>query len=253
MQRKQIILARAGTFGSEGNPQMVTEDDLREIADSYKPGDVIPVTIVLDGHPEGKNFPKLGEVVNLFFDEESNVLKGELKLNDALAAAMNDGYYDNWSIGAKRRAGDGKMYLHHLALLGETPPAIKDLREKVMTSLSLADFDNDIIFSFADSCINSVASLLRRNERKRLCDAVMYKITIPLRERLLQLADTLYAGEITLADSDGVKRQTTIYSELADIFEDVKKKVEPGILDLDGLGKIRKSYADNHKNILKKG
>lgn len=250
MQRKQIILARTGTFGSEENFQTITEDDLREIAESYTPGDAIPVTIVLEGHPEGKNFPKLGEVVNLFFDEETNALKGELKLNDALATAMNDGYYDNWSIGARRRAEDGRMYLHHLALLGETPPAIKDLREKVMTSLSLADFDNDIIFSFADSCIKGAASRLRQIERQRLIDATLYKITIPLRERLLQLADTLYKGEIVLTDSDGVKRYATIYSELADIFEDVKKKVEPGILDMDKLGESRKNSA---KNILKKG
>lgn len=254
MQRKQIILARAGTFGSEENSQTVTEDDLREIADSYKPGDAVPVTIVLEGHPGGENFPKLGEVVNLFFDEETKTLKGELRLNDALAAAMSDGYYDNWSIGAKRRASDGRMYLHHLALLGETPPAIKDLREKVMTSLSLADFDNDIIFSFSDSCINGAESRLRQIERKRLLDASAYKITIPLRERLLQLADTLYAGEITLSDSDGVKRHTSVYAELADIFEDVRKKVEPGVLNLDSLGESRKSNAAfDRKNILKKG
>lgn len=52
MQRKQIILARTGTFGSEENFQTITEDDLREIAESYTPGDAIPVTIVLEEHIE---------------------------------------------------------------------------------------------------------------------------------------------------------------------------------------------------------
>ena len=60
LQRKQIILARAGTFGSEDNPQTVTEDDLREIAGSYKDGDAVPVTVAIEGHPGGGNFPKLG-------------------------------------------------------------------------------------------------------------------------------------------------------------------------------------------------
>lgn len=254
MQRKQIILARAGTFGSEDNPKTITEDDLREIAGSYKDGDAVPVTVAIEGHPGGGNFPKLGEVAGLFFDEETGTLKGEILLNDALAAAMSGGYYDNWSIGAKRRAEDGRMYLHHLALLGETPPAIKDLREEVMTSLSLADFEGDIIFGLSDSRINGAAARLRQIERKMLEDASAGKVSIPIRERLLRLADTLYAGDIALSDSDGNKRQTSVYAELADIFKDARLKVEPGILNLGGFAEKQRSVAAfDRKNILKKG
>lgn len=248
MKRKQIILARPGTFGSEGQEQTITEDDLREIADSYSPGDAVPVTVSLEGHPAG-NFPKLGEVVNLFFDEETKTLKGDLQLHDTLAAAMDDGFYDNWSIGAKTKADTGKMYLHHVALLGEMPPAIKNLREKVMTTLSLSDLENDFIFKFSDFCRYNRINRLKEYERKRLIEASSGKITIPLQERLIQLADTLYTGDIMLCDSEGKSRQSSIYAELAEIFENTRLKVEPGVYNFEDKNKS----TFNKKDILKKG
>ena len=40
------------------------------------------------------------------------------------------------SIGAKQRASDGKMYLHHLAYLGDEPPQVKDLEKGLAETLT---------------------------------------------------------------------------------------------------------------------
>ena len=46
-----------------------------------------------------------------------------------------DGFYPDVSIGAKARASDGKMYLHHLAYLGDEPPAVKGLYQQIAEPL----------------------------------------------------------------------------------------------------------------------
>ena len=78
----------------------------------------------------------MGNVVAVSWDENAKVLTGTIEEQDALADAVDQGYFPDCSIGAKRRAQDGRMYLHHLAYLGEEPPAIKDLVEGIEQSLA---------------------------------------------------------------------------------------------------------------------
>jgi hypothetical protein len=65
------------------------------------------------------------------FDKNTKILSGEVHETNALADAVDAGFYPDCSIGARRRPIDGKMYLHHLAYLGEEPPAIKDLKKGI--------------------------------------------------------------------------------------------------------------------------
>jgi hypothetical protein len=74
-------------------------------------------------------------VISVAYDEAAKSLTGEVEEHDALAKVVDDGFYPNVSIGTKRRASDGKMYLHHLAYLGEEPPAIKDLKASITDKL----------------------------------------------------------------------------------------------------------------------
>jgi hypothetical protein len=77
-------------------------------------------------------------VVAVRYHDTSKTLIGTTEVQDELAEAMDKGYSPDVSIGAKQRAVDGKMYLHHVAYLGEEPPAIKDLVNKIQVSLNPA-------------------------------------------------------------------------------------------------------------------
>ena len=136
-------IARAGIFGSTENPQTVTEQDLKEIYESFAEMNSSPIVL---GHDFSGSNPRFGEVVGL--ELKDGFLYGITKEQDALADAVEQGFFPDLSIGAKRSAETGKLYLHHLAYLGEEPPAIKNLRSSITESLAaIAASDiKDVLF-----------------------------------------------------------------------------------------------------------
>ena len=139
MKKRTREIAKVGIFGSKDNPQIVTEKDLKEIAETFTEIKKAPVS--LNGHWPDASSPRLGNVVNVSYDETAQTLTGEIEEEDVLAEAVDSGYYPDVSIGARQRAADGKMYLHHLAYLGEEPPAIKDLVKDIKEELGIAAAD----------------------------------------------------------------------------------------------------------------
>lgn len=133
MKKRKRELAKPGIYGTVENPVVVSERDLREIAETFI--DVKRAPVSLNGHWPDPAKPRLGNVVSVEFDEASKTLRGEVEEQDALAAAVDEGFFPDVSIGGKRRASDGKMYLHHLAYLGEEPPAVKNLISDISKSL----------------------------------------------------------------------------------------------------------------------
>jgi len=139
MKTRKREIARTGVFGPKDSPQIVNEKDLVEIAETFAEIGKAPVS--LNGHWPDPASPRLGNVVSVSYDETAQTLTGEIEEEDALAEAVDAGYYPDVSIGAKQRASDGRMYLHHLAYLGEEPPAIKDLVKDIKTDLGIAAAD----------------------------------------------------------------------------------------------------------------
>ncbi len=117
MIRKQIELARVGVHGIAG--QAVTASDLAEIVETFSGS--APITI---GHSLADWMPAFGKVTAVDFSGKTGTLRGVVELSDLLADAAAQGLYPSWSIGAPRRAADGKRTLHHLAFLGAVPPAV---------------------------------------------------------------------------------------------------------------------------------
>ena len=120
-----IELARAGLWGSTENATPLTAEDLKEVAETFPEIGKAPVTL---GHQLADFMPAFGWVKKVWFDEKTGTLYGEVELNEILEQAYSEGLYRSWSVGIKRRATDGKRYLHHLAFLGAVPPKIKDLK-----------------------------------------------------------------------------------------------------------------------------
>lgn len=135
MKTRKRELAKVGIFGSTDNPIVVTEKDLREIAETFPDQKTAPIQF---GHWADAASPRLGNVVSVSYDEKEKSLTGEIEEHDVLHDAVEQGYFPDVSIGAKKRASDGKMYLHHLAYLGEQPPAIKDLKKSIGEALDKA-------------------------------------------------------------------------------------------------------------------
>ena len=130
MIRKRIELARVGVHGIAG--QAVTAGDLAEIVETFAGS--APITI---GHSLADWMPAFGKVTAVSFNGKTGTLHGVVELSDLLADAHGQGLYPSWSIGAPRRAADGKRTLHHLAFLGAVPPAVKNL--KVLESVNLSE------------------------------------------------------------------------------------------------------------------
>jgi len=142
MKIRKREIAKVGIFGTKDNPQIVTENELKEIAETFQ--EIKKAPISLSGHWPDASSPRLGNVVNVSYDETTKTLTGEIEEEDTLAEAVDAGYYPDVSIGARQRASDSKMYLHHLAYLGEEPPAIKDLVKEIKEDLGIAASDKGL-------------------------------------------------------------------------------------------------------------
>jgi hypothetical protein len=135
MRTRKREIARAGIFGSKDDPQIVTERDLKEVEETFAEIKKAPVVF---GHYPRPEDPRPGNVVSVTYDDAAKSLTAEIEEDDALTDTVDSGYYPDVSIRAKQRATDGKMYLVHLAYLGQEAPAIKDPASSVKDSLGPA-------------------------------------------------------------------------------------------------------------------
>ena len=266
---------------------------MQEIAETF--AEIKTAPIKLGGHWT-ENRPRLGNVVSVEYDKKKKTLFATIEENDVLAKAVDEeGFYPDVSIGAKARASDGKMYLHHLAYLGDEPPAIKDLEQSIATEIkngeaeatiiAAADDDKATLKTYPSSNAtqlflsdtdpmstkvedkeksqteeimteDEIKAMQEENAKlkaeieakekmlsdskaaqhaadkeilKKACEG---KVTESELEQILALSDSFAEGRtITLSDGDKKteERPTQI---LARIFQNVSKKVEPGILNL---------------------
>lgn len=149
-------LCRTGTFGQDG--AKITEQDLKEIAETFTP--TRPITVGHDA-AHGDNFPKFGDVLVIdgIYDDPKHkgekVLVGQVVLHPELEKQFSDkddgdGCYKGWSVTIPKRASDGKRYLHSLAICGATPPKIPGL-EQLMVKSCYSDGDTVEVFDFSDA------------------------------------------------------------------------------------------------------
>jgi hypothetical protein len=132
---RTLELARTGEWGQDGAP--ITRRDLAEIVETFAGRPPLTIGHIPQGQKEG---PRYGQVLALGLAEQGNTLTGRVEFGEAAGAAYTAGEYDGWSVSIPRRGKDGKRYLHHLALLGETPPKIPGLRD-LGNSLPTASYE----------------------------------------------------------------------------------------------------------------
>lgn len=197
MNIRKREIARAGIFGSQDNPRIVTRKDIKEIAETFKDIKTAPVQF---GHASNAAAPRLGTVVSVYCDPDGGTLSADIEEDAVLAAAVDQGYYPDVSIGAKRRASDGKLYLRHLAYLGQESPAVKGLIAGVTEPLGIAAADTDGLVLFPPPtgfclCLSEPVQTPKQNFLAAEEEAAK------LREENERLKEELKNRDIALADS----------------------------------------------------
>jgi hypothetical protein len=82
--------------------------------------------------PRHDGYPKFGNLIEAIPDENFENLYLRVKANTAGSRLIDEGYYDNFSIGIypphhPYNYAPGRYSIKHLAMLGDSPPSIKDL------------------------------------------------------------------------------------------------------------------------------
>lgn len=161
---RTLELARVGEWGQDGSP--ITRKNLSEVVETFE-GRNPPLTI---GHIPQKKYegPRYGKVLSVALTDNGNTLVGPVEFSDTANTLYVNGEYDGWSVSIPERGSDGKRYLHHLALLGETPPKIPGLQELESVSYDYADGDNVKTYSFEGAIKEQGEVLVTEAEAKQL-------------------------------------------------------------------------------------
>jgi len=138
------LLAEAGqTFrGQELTPEMIAD-----VVDTFDEVGRAPLTF---GHPRTGQEPKAGDVLQVATNADNTRLFGSLKTLDKVKKAVDEGFFDDRSVGIGK-TDDGRHYLHHLALLGGTPPQIKGMEPLKSLDIDFSDSDQVLHFGMDPS------------------------------------------------------------------------------------------------------
>jgi hypothetical protein len=120
--------------GSHRNGLTLSPDDLRECAEESNRAGSAPLTV---GHVTQAS-PQYGNVRNFAAEDTPDPqdpartvtgLFADVTPVPALRDAVRGGFFRQRSVGIRRHPSTGRLYTHHLAVLGATPPAIAGLPE----------------------------------------------------------------------------------------------------------------------------
>jgi ribosomal protein L12E/L44/L45/RPP1/RPP2 len=104
--------------GMQKNGLPVTGDHINDVIRNFNMSALPPISL---GHPKDSRFPALGRVTKVW--KQADGLHGMVQKTPKLIQLESEGYYHGWSAGLQRDPSDNSWYLHHLAWLGELPPA----------------------------------------------------------------------------------------------------------------------------------
>ena len=253
---KRMELARTGQFGMDGAVISVT--DLQEVKETFDGR--APVSIGHDMTKKEDWWPSFGNVVLLNLEEsedgQSATLSGDVLLHSVLAEAIEQGFYDGWSISIPRRGSDSKRYLHHLAFLGAVPPKIRDLRIlKELKDSNAPQMETDVDFAdsfvfhksdfktikekeisvetkkkekeedtaelaadFSDKKIESANKILKSAQRTRIKTELQSKVPAGMMDSVLEFSDALCEVE---KSSDFADAEESLVSKFVEIIKSI--------------------------------
>ncbi len=165
--------------GIQKNGQPVTKAQLESVVRNYKSDARPPVT---PGHPDkgSDKIAALGRASNLRTEAGTGdkagktVLVGEVIYTPEMESLEDSGEFEGFSAGIHPVPDkDGEWYMHHLAFLGQLPPAA-DTKTRDVVNLSDSDFCDNAIYLSAEvgaqsgSDDNETGITMKKDELKAL-------------------------------------------------------------------------------------
>lgn len=131
------------TAGVQKNGKPVDLDILRQVVKNHSPEARPPISA---GHP-GKDADKVEALGRVHSPRlEGSELVVELVYTPELEQLEDDGKFEGFSAGIYPRPDNGEYYLHHVAALGQLPPAA-DIKTRDVVNLSVDNPDDMITLS----------------------------------------------------------------------------------------------------------
>lgn len=222
---RTLEIAKVGTWGKDG--ATITKQDLAEVAQTF--AGRRPIVIGHDGAADDKA-PKFGDVLDVSLSADGAVLKGDVVFLEQAESLYSDGYYDGWSVSIPRRGADGMRYLHHLAILGATPPKIPGLKELAAVDINYADGEDKEVIDFSGKIPEEVEEV----DAKQMQDKIdaLEKALADLKAENETLKKGGAPAEAGKDFSDQIKKLgVELRKSRVDAFADkVRAKVPAGIL-----------------------
>jgi hypothetical protein len=162
---------RLVTPGVQRNGQAVTAAHLAQAVESYNPGARPPVSL---GHPKDSAVLALGRAAAPRIVDGSLVL--EIQYTPVLEKLEDEGYLEGFSAGLYPHPETGKFYIHHVAALGELPPAADTA---ILASADLGQFDPAKVVTLA-------ATVEADMTKEEILDAVKAGLK-PMHDKLIEL------------------------------------------------------------------
>jgi hypothetical protein len=158
------LLAEAGqTFrGKTLTPEMIAD-----VVSTFDEVGRAPLTF---GHPTGQDEPKAGDVLRVASSADNTELYGDIKALDKVTEAVDEGFFDDRSVGIAR-SEDGEHYLHHVALLGGTPPQIKGMEPLSSLPIDFSEEEEVMHFGSGDEVAESTLARLAERLLSYFADA----------------------------------------------------------------------------------
>lgn len=121
------------TAGVQKNGKPVDIDILKQVVKNHSEQSRAPISL---GHP-GKDADKVAALGRISYPRvEGNELVVELVYTPELEQLEDAGKFEGFSAGIYPRPDDGEYYLHHVAALGQLPPAA-DIKTRDVVNLSV--------------------------------------------------------------------------------------------------------------------
>ncbi|MFV0261384.1 MAG: hypothetical protein ACK5JN_02945 [Kluyvera sp.] len=131
------------TAGVQKNGKPVDTGILEQVVKNHNEQARAPITL---GHP-GKEADKIAALGRISYPRvEGNELIVELVYTPELEQLEDSGKFEGFSAGIYPRPDNGEYYMHHVAALGQLPPAA-DITTRDVVELSATDPENMITLS----------------------------------------------------------------------------------------------------------
>ncbi len=195
------------TAGIQREGTRVTLNHLQQAVDQFNPDARPPVTL---GHPTDSQVLAFGRVDRPRIEQDALLV--DIHYTPVLQRLEDDGYVAGFSVGLYPHQADQRYYIHHVAALGELPPAadVQSLSVTELDSVTLSAAGSGLITLAADFIQDEIMDQKMKEAIALAVKEAMAAQLKPITEQQTKLAEqvkTLAAQQPAPAKSEPPQKQ----------------------------------------------